>query len=388
MLVNNRTLWLLFLHLFISPVWGLSGVVVNKTLNRPEGNVVVSYVQHVGNDVTVLRDTTTATGQFDIPVQVDVNADPPPMLFAQYLNVDYPGKVDSETIEIPVYETTNADTAISLMSHHILINAQTREITYILIVQNRSDRTYLSEGDHGHGLELPLPDGVTDVLQAPQGVHLHGNVIVDPRPIVPGNGQTFFTFVLPTTHQFAQQITYPTSSLDMLVQPSETEVTVAGLHDHGTVTMGTDAFRRFGAVNLVPGTQVSLTIGSEEWVSQQTLVWMLAGLAVIFGGIAVVVARRPRGISSMPDRRRQVLLEQLADLDDRFERGDLSESDYQSQRQALKTEVANLSSDQQRLIEQMAELDDQFEKGTVPKDQYQKKRDALKKQIVSQRLPR
>lgn len=384
---NKICMGILSAFLTGAPAGAVTGKVINKTLNRPEAEVVVSFVQHVGNNVTVLRDTTNAGGEFTLEVPVDLKADPPPMLFAKYLNVDYPGQITDQAIEIPVYETTSADTAVSMMSQHILVNATTRDVTYILIPQNSSNRTYLSEGDHGHGLEMTLPDGVTELLQAPQGMHLHGTVVVDPRPIMPGNGQTFFTFALPASNQLSQHITYPTSSLDVLIQPAETEVTIAGLQDQGTVTLGPDVFRRFSGINLVPGTHIGVTIGSGEAVSQETLIWILAGLAIVFGGFAVVVARRPRQVS-VPNHntnRRTVLLEQIADLDDRFENEELTEADYQSRRNALKAEVADLSSNRQAILEQIADLDEQFEKGKITEEQYRKQRIALKKQAGTSR---
>ena len=156
-----------FLTLLIStPVSALTGRVVNQTLNRVEPDIEVSYILHETGDVTVVRDTTDSKGQFTLDVPSDPGAEPPPMLFARYNGIDYPGNPApaGDTVDIPVFETTESDTAISLSSHHILLDAQAGTATYIIIVHNRGDRTYLTGGDHGHGLEIPLPDGVTDIL--------------------------------------------------------------------------------------------------------------------------------------------------------------------------------------------------------------------------------
>ena len=178
-----------FLTLLIStPVSALTGRVINQTLNRVEPDIEVSYILHKTGDVTVVRDTTDSKGQFTLDVPSDPGAEPPPMLFARYNGIDYPGNPApaGDTVDIPVFETTESDTAISLSSHHIILDAQAGTVTYIFIVHNRGDRTYLTGSDHGHGLEIPLPDGVTDFIRAPQGVHLHGTLLVDPRPHHPG----------------------------------------------------------------------------------------------------------------------------------------------------------------------------------------------------------
>ncbi len=336
---------IVFLTIFISsPICALTGHVINQTLNRPEPDIEVSYILHETGDITVVRDTTDSKGQFILDVPSDPGADPPPMLFARYNGIDYPGNPApaGDTVDIPVFETTDSDTAISLSSHHILIDAQAGTVAYIIIVHNRGDRTYLTGGDHGHGLEIPLPDGVTDIARAPQGVHLHGSLLVDPRPIIPGNSQTFFSFALPPSNRIAQRITYPTASLDLLVQPTDTPVSTTILRDLGDVTLGNNVFQRFGAEQLAPGTQIDINLSSAEIASNlQTPIWIAAASAI---AIAILVIYM-RSLKTTPNRR-TVLLEQIADLDERYESGKLSEDDYKNRRNALKAEVIDLSGDQ------------------------------------------
>ena len=340
-----------FLTLLIStPVFALTGRVINQTLNRVEPDIEVSYILHETGDVTVVRDTTDSTGQFILDVPSDPGAEPPPMLFARYNGIDYPGNPApaGDTVDIPVFETTDSDTAISLSSHHILLDAQAGTATYIIIVHNRGDRTYLTGGDHGHGLEIPLPDGVTDILRAPQGVHLQGTLLVDPRPIIPGNSQTFFTFSIPPSNRISQRITYPTAGMDLLVQPTEIPVSTTVLRDLGDVTLGTNIFRRFGAEQLAPGTQIDIALSSPETASNlQTPIlnnglsaqaWIAAASTI---AIAILVIYM-RSLKTTPNRR-TILLEQIADLDERYENGELSEPDYKNRRNALKAEVIDLS---------------------------------------------
>jgi len=333
-----------FLTLLIStPTFALTGRVINQTLNRPEPDVEVSYILHETGDVTVMRDTTDSKGQFILDVPSDPGAEPPPMLFARYNGIDYPGNPApaGDTVDIPVFETTESDTAISLSSHHILLDAQAGTVTYIFIVHNHGDRTYLTGGDHGHGLEIPLPDGVTDFIRAPQGVHLHGTLLVDPRPIIPGNSQTFFTFAIPPTNRIAQRITYPTAGMDLFVQPADTPVSTTVLRDLGGITLGDHVFQRFGAEQLAPGTQIDIALSSPETTfafNSQTPIWIAAASVV---ALAILVLYM-RTLKTTPNRR-TILLEQIADLDERYENGNLSEDDYKNRRNALKAEVIDLS---------------------------------------------
>ena len=330
-----------FLTLISTPIFALTGRVINQTLNRVEPNVEVAYILHDTGDVTVVRDTTDSKGQFILDVSSDPGAEPPPMLLARYNGIDYPGNPApaGDTVDISVFETTDSDTAISLSSHHILLDAQAGTVTYIIIVHNHGDRTYLTGGEHGHGLEIPLPDGVTDILRAPQGVHLHGSLLVDPRPIIPGNSQTFFTFAMPPTNRITQRITYPTAGMDLLVQPTETSISTTVLRDLGIVNLGNNAFQRFGAEQLAPDTQIDIKLSSPETTSNlQTPIWIAAASVII---VAILVLYM-RSHKTSPNRR-TILLEQIADLDERYENGELSEPDYKNRRNALKAEVIDLS---------------------------------------------
>ena len=344
---------LVMLALFIStPTFALTGRVINQTLNRIEPHVEVSYILHEAGDVTVVRDTTDSKGQFTLDIPPDPGAEPPPMLFARYNGIDYPGNPApaGDIVDISVFETTDSDTAISLSSHHILLDAQAGTVTYIFIVHNHGDRTYLTGGDDGHGLEIPLPDGVTDILRAPQGVHLHDTLLVDPRPIIPGNSQTFFTFSIPPSNRIAQRITYPTAGMDLFVQPADTPVSTTILQDLGGITLGDHVFRRFGAEQLVPGTQIDIKLSSAEITSNlQTPIlnnslsaqaWIAAASMIV---VAILVIYM-RSLKTTPNRR-TILLEQIADLDERYESGKLSEPDYKNRRNALKAEVIDLSTD-------------------------------------------
>ena len=340
----ERQTYVVFLILLIStPTFALTGRVINQTLNRPEPDVEVSYILHETGDITIVRDTTDSKGQFILDVPPDPGAEPPPMLFARYNGIDYPGNPApaGDTVDISVFETTESDTAISLSSHHILLDAQAGTVTYIFIVHNHGDRTYLTGGDHGHGLEIPLPDGVTDFIRAPQGVHLHDTLLVDPRPIIPGNSQTFFTFSIPPSNRIAQRITYPTAGMDLFVQPADTPVSTTVLQDLGGITLGDHVFQRFGAEQLAPGTQIDIKLSSSETTfafNSQTPIWIAAASVV---ALAILVLYM-RTLKTTPNRR-TILLEQIADLDERYENGNLSETDYKNRRNALKAEVIDLS---------------------------------------------
>lgn len=176
----------------------LNGRVMNRTLDRVEAGVVVQLVHHTAQSAEVLVDTSNADGSFafEVPGEPSVAM----ILSAQYEDVPYrlDGVTDlSSVVEIAVYESTDRDDNIQMISHHLIVDAQARQATQILIFQNTGDRTYKTGTGHGHGIEVPLPEGVTDVQSDIPGVHTHGSTLVDSRPVPPGRMQLIFTTPLP-----------------------------------------------------------------------------------------------------------------------------------------------------------------------------------------------
>ena len=129
--------------------------------------------------------------------------------------------------------------------------------------------------------------------------------------------------------------------MDLFVQPADTPISTTVLRDLGGITLGDHVFQRFGAEQLAPGTQIDIALSSPETTfafNSQTPIWIAAASVVV---VAILVLYM-RTLKTTPNRR-TILLEQIADLDERYESGNLSEDDYKNRRNALKAEVIDLS---------------------------------------------
>ena len=344
----------------------VSGVVRNGTLDRVEPNVIVQLVHHSAQSAEVLEDTTDAVGAFSFEVSGEPSAEVPMLLSAQYDDVPYrSGRITdlSSPIEILVYESTAQDNTIEMISHHLIVDAQGRQVTQILIFQNTGNRTFKTGTGHGHGIEVPLPDGVTEVHSEIPGVHSHGPTLVDSRPVTPGRMQLAFTTPIPSDGNFVQTLKYGAPSIDAFVTPSDFQVGASSLRDVGLVDMGERTFRRLVTENVPPGGQVSLQLGvaasmapSASSPSRDPLdgagkgPWALGGIAVgallalaylKMGSKDTVEVRTDGALGS--EIRRSALIEQIADLDDRLEQGTIEKDEHEKRRDALKAEVVDLT---------------------------------------------
>jgi hypothetical protein len=333
----------------------ISGRVVNKTFERPEPGREVSLVHHGGESADVLKDTTDANGRFSFEAE-SAEEDGHGLLSVSYAGVGYVqdvGHAHGEPVEIGVYETSDSDSALTVVAHHLVIDGASRKVTQIVIVKNGSNRTYRTPGEHGHGLEVVLPEGVSNITGGPEGLHAHGNILVSPEPVRPGGSQLIFTHQLPDGSRFKQKVNYPTGTVDVMMTPSDSEIEATGLQDLGEVAFQQQNFRRFRGTALEKGGQIILRLGVpstdiEEYLSKDTLKWSLGALALAFGLLAIFYRKRPSaGNSEMIESglrdRRKTLLQQIADLDDRHEDGQLEDEDYRALREALIAEIVDLS---------------------------------------------
>ena len=343
-----------FLH--ATPANGLvAGRVTNGTYSKPQQHCVVLLIRQAAEPEIVGQDTTDEHGRFSFR-EADGDGGLR-FLSAAHARVNYVQRLSDGPNEIAVYETTGSDTALSVVSHHIIVDAAEKRVKQILIVNNRGNRTFRTGEGHGHGLEVLLPDGVTKVRGGPQGLHTHGEILVNPDPVRPGHSQLLFAFDLPASGRLAQTVSYPTATVDVFVRPTDVDVTAGALQDRGEVTFDQHSFRRFSGAGFNRGDRIDLGINASTWSlsalsSDIGIRWVLIGLAIGFALLAVFFrpARKSGSHARVtaegaPDlrARRTALMHQIADLDDRYEKGRLPEEEYRARRNAFKAELVEMT---------------------------------------------
>ncbi|MDE2998411.1 MAG: hypothetical protein OXU79_04950 [Gemmatimonadota bacterium] len=342
--------------LHASPANGLvKGRVTNETHSRPQRDCVVLLIRQATEPEIVGQDTTDEDGRFAFQ---DADGDDAIwFLSAAYAGVNYVQRLSDGLNEFAVYETTDSDTALTVVSHHIIVDAAEKRVEQILIVRNDGNRTFRTGEGHGHGLEVLLPDGVTEVRDGPQGLHTHGPILVNPDPVRPGHSQLLFAFDLPASGRLSQTLSYPTGTVDVFVRPADAEVAAGALQDRGEVTFEQHNFRRFSGAGFNRGDRIDLGINTSSWSlsalwGDADVKWVLLGLAIGFLLLAVFFripgktgspSRAPAGGPPDLEARRNALMHQIADMDDRYEQGRLPEEEYQTRRNALKAELVDMT---------------------------------------------
>ncbi len=306
--------------------------------------------------------------------------------------VDYAGvEYESEPLDlsastdlngdIVVYETTTDDAALSVEHSHLIIEMGIGqlEVTEDLILNNTGDRTYVGSEevipDKRATARLALPAGATDVSFNPPEVASDmvrtGQGFVDTRPVIPGRQEYMFSYALPcegTTYNLLEPILYPTTAMNVLVNAPGAEVNAPALERLGTreasgvtylhlaghsLSKGSDVVLGFSglgrpAENRVAGAQgadvVAGVVHQGWWDAIPVLATALLAAALILRlrrRAEVPWAAQRRAVSSL-EAERDRMLANIADLDDRYEAGELEEDAFRRQREAEKSLLVRL----------------------------------------------
>ena len=266
-----------------------------------------------------------------------------------------------------IFETTTDPSDISISEKHFFvqdINEGTATIVEFYIFDNASDRAYIGEeatGGRRHTLKLSVPDDAQnlrfDGLGLGQRFIQEGDVIYDTDVVVPGQQAQQITMIYEVPYRgqktLEREVFYPVTRWDVLV-PENTgagdPLAVTGLEDRG--------------LQQTPSGNLHMYAG-EPASANDNLIWTLTGQPlgapvqgadpraigiglIAFGlsiGIAYFLLIRVRAIRAKapsPAKQRDMLLRQIALLDDEHALGKVKEADYRAQRERLKEELSDI----------------------------------------------
>ncbi|MBI1987879.1 MAG: hypothetical protein HYS70_05990 [Nitrospinae bacterium] len=267
-----------------------------------------------------------------------------------------PGK-PLKTSDLKVYEVTADAGQLSVSRAHIILDVMGQELTVteFMILENPGNRAVWGK----KLLRFSLPAGA-------QGFQGPGELTNEAaggaggfwllEPIPPGQKQLLYGYSLPYSgkgQDFQRRIDLPTTQLDVLVADKGLEVSSPSLSFQGPVDMGNNQkFLRWSATGLRPATLIGLQFqaaGSTGRVFKGGAIAVV--LLLVVGGFAYPFVRGRRAGrpgSSPPSaqtsgaakegmaplkRERRRLLETIADLDDRYEAGEITEAEHRRSRE-------------------------------------------------------
>jgi hypothetical protein len=297
------------------------------------------------------------------------------LTLARYQNVNYPADQPfqlqdqpSARADIGVFEATTADESIQLESLNLLVMGADQGVVQCMemgALVNNSDRTFVTANPQdqqlARALKFSLPGSAMNV-QMESGFNNQdvipgvGGIQVT-SPIPPGRHQFAISFQLPysgSSVDLSLQIPYPTASFSVYLPSSGFKLDGSPLTPGGPTQMGGQTYSLYSASNLARATMVGGQLaglastgglgGTQlAMISLGVVLFVIGGGVVLFGGrlrLLSVGAQRPRQDS---EQERLELVVRLAALDERFSSGEVSQADYDAERDRGKQRLRELT---------------------------------------------
>lgn len=286
---------------------------------------------------------------------------------------DASGATIDTTVEI--FETTNDPTVLRFTSGVLRVTFSQfgMEVAEVLSITNGSDRLFLTDetisDNQRVALRIPLPPGAAGIGFEPG---MHGTrflmnedetVILDTQPVRPGRDDIFFSYFIPYEDGaiIEQEVEYLFSGpFHLLIEAGQVTVSGPGFEGSGQpVDMGGRTFDAYVArLDIPAGGAISFTLSgrpqaasagsaaqAEGGLSPLVIGLIVAGVLLIGVGGFLFLLRQ--GVRDTRQAAIDDLLEQIAALDDRHDRGEIADGEYQQVRTRLKARLARLMREQE-----------------------------------------
>ena len=280
------------------------------------------------------------------------------------------GDPSAGALELPitVYETTNDPSVISINSFvaQIVEADGSLQVAQLVRFSNASNTIFslddTIEGDRHPSVSVPLPEGaeIINTADDPNRYTLSsdGRTLIDTLPVYPGQNHlvhVIYSVPYSGSARVELPVDYPLQGLvRLLVEPGRLSIRSDQLPSLGTQTLGNAAVEAFGAEMSLPAGSV-LNYEITGAATQPGLVLegnLLPYVLIAAGGAAILISaalyylgRRTPAPAADDDRLRQMLIEQIAELDDLNQKGQIDPAAYKERRDRLKARLIDLVKD-------------------------------------------
>ena len=361
------------------------GQVVNGTSEAPlpAGLEVTLHIEKGGEAGEIRTAQVNPNGAFQFQ-GVSLEED-----FRYFVTTDYQGIVYevelepdrlSTPIQLTVYEITSSIEGTYVTNALLIVtganpDTRTLEVLEIIGLENRGDRAFLpdtSQAARMNFLRFPLPPTYANLevqsnLQGGQVIPVDKGFGLT-APVPPGRNQIIFTYHIlyeGSQVEFTRSLPLGANNVRIVIPEELGSIRAPAFQVLAPVTMGGTSYRLLQAQELDRG--ATLTIEAYDlpqpswlrrWKDTLTGVWFSRVAIPLAAGVALVgilfhalrskrapsqVIRGRTGHGATVEENRRALLETIARLDERFERGQIKEADYHQQRRELKASLLQLT---------------------------------------------
>ncbi|MFC1872357.1 hypothetical protein ACFLYV_01345 [Chloroflexota bacterium] len=273
----------------------------------------------------------------------------------------------TKTVDLQVYETTADSRIISSPTAHIILYPGENNllIKEFFLFNNNSDRTYLgTNGNPQDGvLIFQMPDGALglEISQGPNedAVLINDNGFADTMPLYPGNRVVAFSYSIglgDSSLDIPITSLYALNNIDLLLEGEDYIISSGRYQETEQLNMGELLYTRYILGEVVAGEDISFRLEKADEVRNGVpyAIFVLGVIAIAgFVVLRIYKRRKMQPSVTLHEARLEVdtinststeewLINELAELDDAFEQGELDEKTYREQRTAKKARLSEI----------------------------------------------
>ncbi|HIF13268.1 MAG TPA: hypothetical protein EYQ82_09760 [Dehalococcoidia bacterium] len=272
-----------------------------------------------------------------------------------------------QNLPIVIYETTDSLENIRVGAHATIIptvvgSDRLMGVLDLVTIRNDGDRTFVPDPSNPNftGLNMvrfSLPRGYEELAVdsvLPQGQLLEIDTgFAMTNPIPPGEHEILYSYAINysgTKLEFTRTLAFGVDELRVLIPPELGNVIAEGMEPTKTTELGETVYKEYSGTGYEPGFKMNFAIVDmpQPGLFKRLNESIPGGNAVMFGSVIVVVVvmmglvvyvlvtSRRRGLMlSVSPSERMEILQQIVELDERLEMGDIDPDEHQASRDAL-----------------------------------------------------
>ncbi|MEW6456696.1 MAG: hypothetical protein AB1410_08310 [Acidobacteriota bacterium] len=351
-----------------------SGIIEGKIINKTKGKEVVPFIEIIlqqyskqtPSEKQITR--TDKNGKFHFK-NLSTDSQHSYSLNLNFQGAEYYSDIiifekgeTLKTLEIPVYDSTVNVKNIKVKAGHYIFDIEKGKlsITEVFIFQNPENKTYVGEkvGMKGKNMTLrfTLPKGF-EVLNFQSGlmsccVENLEDGFYDTMPLYPGQREIAFSYKISynsSRYIFSPKINYPVENLNFLILDTGIKVESKDLHKEDSLEIQGKRYFRLSGREIEPNAEIKISMDNLPY-NQSSLKFFALGVLfiLIVSGFIYPFIKRKKSLSPEQElkNKRKQLLSGIANLDDQYEAGNISEEIYLKARSEMKQKLIDIFSKQ------------------------------------------
>jgi hypothetical protein len=267
-------------------------------------------------------------------------------------------EVDPHNLTVVIYETTDSLENIRVGAHATIIptvvgSDRLMGALDLVTIRNDGDRTFVPDPSNPNftGLDMlrfSLPRGYEELAVdsvLPQGQLLEIDTgFAMTNPIPPGEHEILYSYAINysgTKLEFIRTLAFGVDELRVLIPPELGDVVAEGMKPTKTTELGETVYQEYSGTGYEPGFKMNFAIVDmpQPGLFKRMNESIPGGNAVMFGSVMIVVAVMMGLVVyvllTTRRRGRMEILQQIVNLDKRFEKGKIDANEHQASRKAL-----------------------------------------------------